>query len=105
AAVLDGRAGDERLATDAHEREPVGRRVVDEARAAWRAISEPEAAPFAGRTLRQIDMGYRYDSAAVCPDGTPDRDRRDGPLDAPLDYLPTADPGCRAPHLWLGGGR
>lgn len=43
-------------------------------------------------------MGYRYASQAVVDDGSPDRD-------GPVDYAPTADPGCRAPHLWLGDGR
>ena len=42
--------------------------------------------------------GYRYASEAVVDDGSPDRD-------GPTDYLPTADPGRRAPHLWLGDGR
>ena len=54
--------------------------------------------PFAGRTLRQVDMGYRYASEAVVDDGSPDRD-------GPTHYLPTADPGRRAPHLRLGDGR
>ena len=40
-------------------------------------------------------MGYRY--AAVVADGSPDRS-------GPGDYVPVADPGCRAPHLWIDGG-
>ncbi len=98
AAVLDGRAGEGLLGTYAAEREPVGRRAVAEARAAWPAFQYPTALPFAGRTLRQVDLGYRYASAAVVDDGSPDRD-------GPTDDVPTADPGRRAPHLWLGGGR
>jgi putative polyketide hydroxylase len=97
AAVLDGRAGEALLATYAVEREPVGRRAVVEARAAWADFQNPSATPFAGRTLRQIDMGYGYASEAVI-DGRPD-------LDEVGDYTPTADPGRRAPHLWLADGR
>lgn len=98
AAVLDGRAGEALLSTYAVEREPVGRRAVAEARTAWLEFQNPGATPFAGRTLRQIDMGYGYTSAAVIEDGGPD-------LDVAGDYTPTADPGRRAPHLWLGDGQ
>nr|MBA3907103.1 FAD-dependent monooxygenase [Pseudonocardiales bacterium] len=98
AAVLDGRAGEALLSTYAIEREPVGRRAVAEARAAWLEFQNPAATPFAGRTLRQIDMGYGYASAAVVGDGSPERD-------VSGDYAPTADPGRRAPHLWLADGR
>jgi len=97
AAVLDGRAAEVLLDTYRAEREAVGRRAVAEARAAWEVTRNPSAIPFAGRSLRQIDMGYRYASAAVIDDGS---------LDAggPGDYVPLADPGCRAPHLRLDGG-
>lgn len=98
AAVLDGRAGEALLSTYAVEREPVGRRAVVEARAAWLEFQDRSGTPFAGRTLRQIDMGYGYASAATVDDGSRDRDE-------PGDYTPTADPGRRAPHLWLGDGR
>ncbi len=97
AAVLDGRAGEGLLATYAVEREPVGRSAVVEARNAWVEFQNPGATPFAGRTLRQIDMGYGYASAAVV-DGRPD-------LDEEGDYTPTAHPGRRAPHLRLADGR
>lgn len=98
AAVLDGRAGEPLLDTYAAERQPVGLRAVDEARAAWLAWHSASGVPFAGRTLRQVDMGYRYASSAVVDDGSPDRD-------GPTDYAPPADPGRRAPHLWLADGR
>jgi 2-polyprenyl-6-methoxyphenol hydroxylase-like FAD-dependent oxidoreductase len=43
-----------------------------------------------------IHLGYRYDaSPIVVPDGTP------APDDNEMDYVPTARPGSRAPHLWL----
>ena len=75
----------------------VGRSAVVEARNAWVEFQNPGATPFAGRTLRQIDMGYGYASAAVV-DGRPD-------LDEEGDYTPTAHPGRRAPHLRLADGR
>ncbi len=44
-----------------------------------------------------IHLGLRYaGSPIVWPDGTPEPD------DAPNEYHPTARPGHRAPHLWLG---
>ena len=95
AAVLDGRAEPALLDTYRTEREPVVARVVGEARAAWEVLRDPDATPFQGRSLRTIDMGYRYRSVAVVDDGSPD-------ADGPGDYLPVAVPGCRAPHLWLG---
>src|SRR5690606_23915056 len=43
---------------------------------------------------------YRYEgSPIVVPDGTPE------PPDDPMDYLPVARPGSRAPHLWLKPGQ
>jgi hypothetical protein len=47
-----------------------------------------------------IHLGYRYEgSPLVIPDGTPE------PPDEVMDYAPTARPGHRAPHAWLGDGR
>lgn len=47
-----------------------------------------------------IHLGYRYEgSPIVVPDGTPE------PPDDPMDYLPVARPGSRAPHLWLKPGQ
>jgi 2-polyprenyl-6-methoxyphenol hydroxylase-like FAD-dependent oxidoreductase len=46
-----------------------------------------------------IVLGVRYeDSAVVWPDDTP------ATTDDPYDYIPTARPGSRAPHVWLGDG-
>jgi 2-polyprenyl-6-methoxyphenol hydroxylase-like FAD-dependent oxidoreductase len=47
-----------------------------------------------------VELGTVYSSAAVIPDGTvpPAVD------DPYADYQPSATPGCRAPHLWLGRG-
>ncbi|MEW9533797.1 FAD-dependent monooxygenase [Microbispora sp. NPDC049125] len=98
AAVLHAHAGEALLDTYAEERAPVGRRNADETGAAWSRVFGTTGAPFAGRSLAQIDMGYQYRSCAITPDGGPDAD----PPGA--DYHPTAAPGRRAPHLWLDGG-
>jgi hypothetical protein len=47
-----------------------------------------------------IHLGYVYEgSPIVLPDGTPP------PPDEVQTYQPTARPGSRAPHAWLGEGR
>lgn len=45
-----------------------------------------------------VEFGVAYASSAIVPDGTcpPEVD------DAYSDYAPSASPGCRAPHVWLG---
>lgn len=63
---------------------------------AWVTFWEPGASPPTGRSMRAIDMGYRYRSSAVIPDGTQDDDTT-------ADYVPSAAPGGRAPHLWISG--
>jgi 2-polyprenyl-6-methoxyphenol hydroxylase-like FAD-dependent oxidoreductase len=45
-----------------------------------------------------VEFGARYASLAVIPDGTTPPDVED----SYSDYVQTATPGCRAPHLWLG---
>src|SRR4029453_14154016 len=55
-----------------------------------------------GRMFRTIGLqiGYRYESSPICiPDGTPSY-----PAD-PEAFVPSARPGSRAPHVWLGDGR
>lgn len=45
-----------------------------------------------------ITFGGRYDgSPVICPDGS------SPPPDTPNQYVPTATPGGRAPHMWLDG--
>jgi hypothetical protein len=47
-----------------------------------------------------IHLGYRYEgSPVIVPDGTPE------PEDSSSDYVQTARPGHRAPHVRLGAGR
>jgi 2-polyprenyl-6-methoxyphenol hydroxylase-like FAD-dependent oxidoreductase len=45
-----------------------------------------------------VELGAAYASAAVVPDGT----SPPAVGDAYADYAPSATPGCRAPHVWLG---
>jgi len=47
-----------------------------------------------------IALGYRYEnSPVIVPDGSPPTP------DSPIEYIPTARPGHRAPHAWLSDGR
>ncbi|PZQ60215.1 MAG: hypothetical protein DI570_14740 [Phenylobacterium zucineum] len=45
-----------------------------------------------------VEFGAAYASSAVVPDGT----QPPTVNDAYSDYAPSATPGCRAPHVWLG---
>jgi 2-polyprenyl-6-methoxyphenol hydroxylase-like FAD-dependent oxidoreductase len=98
AAAVNGHGGAKLLDSYAAEREPVGRRNAEETGTAWSRIFGGDGAPFSGRSLAQIDMGYQYMSAVITSDGSPDAD----PPGA--DYQQSAAPGCRAPHLWLADG-
>jgi 2-polyprenyl-6-methoxyphenol hydroxylase-like FAD-dependent oxidoreductase len=63
-------------------RRSLGRRLVDENEKAWHPIG--------------VHLGYIYDpSPIVVPDGSP------RPPDDTVSYVPSAYPGCRAPHVWL----
>jgi putative polyketide hydroxylase len=105
AAVLRGKA-DEKLLDSYHaERQPLAEIITRNSLA--NALSM-------GRTARQSNVlprreflneqglifGARYESMAVVPDGTP-------PVaveDPVTDYVPSARPGSRAPHVWLRRG-
>jgi 2-polyprenyl-6-methoxyphenol hydroxylase-like FAD-dependent oxidoreductase len=64
----------------------VGRRLVAENEKAWHPVG--------------VHLGYIYDpSPIVVPDGSP------RPPDDTVGYVPSAYPGCRAPHVWLREGR
>jgi FAD binding domain len=124
AAALEGWGGPGLLASYEIERRPVGLRNVAEAAGNLgrmlspdrnRAILDdtPEGAAlraslgeeFAAAMRREwftlgMHLGYRYDPSPICwPDGTP------APPDDPTDYVQTARPGSRAPHVWLDDGR
>jgi hypothetical protein len=105
AAVLGGGADDRLLDSYHAERQPFGRIVTQNALA--NALSM-------GRNARQskvlprpeflneqgLIFGACYQSTAVVPDGTP-RVVLDDPV---TEYVPSARPGSRAPHVWLKRG-
>jgi putative polyketide hydroxylase len=105
AAVLRGRSDDRLLDSYHAERQPYGTIVTENALA--NALSM-------GRTARQshvlprgeflneqgLIFGISYQSMAVVPDGTPP-DAVDNPV---TEYLPSARPGNRAPHVRLTRG-
>jgi len=123
AAVLQGWGGAMLLESYEQERRPVHEFVMDEAVAnhallgngLWRPGLEDEtesgarlrgevAARVQAAKLREfmtlgVVLGYRYEnSPVIVPDGSraPARDF--------LNYLPSAHPGCLAPHAWLHDG-
>ena len=124
AAVLQGWGGPHLLASYDAERRPIGHRNVREAAANFRRMTSPRPGPQivdpspAGDVFRQklgadftdimrhewftlgVHLGYRYVDSPICwPDGT------EPPPDQPNRYAPSACPGCRAPHVWLGPDR
>ena len=61
---------------------------------------EMESATRAEYESLGVILGYRYDPSPICiEDGTPEIP------DLPDVYTPTARPGSRAPHVWLGANR
>ena len=124
AAVLKGRAGAALLDTYEAERLPLARRNTAYARgfadslglyAAPDAIEEAspegdrqraEAGVYFNAHARRefnipgVTFGGRYDgSPIIVSDGT------QPPPDTANEYMPTACPGGRPPHLWVGDGR
>ena len=104
AGVLRGVAGPALLGTYHEERQPVGRAITEQSlinsksmgrlggRSSGTAIARPEYLNEQG-----MIFGAAYTSSAVVPDGTPPP-----ALANPVtDYLPSARPGARAPHVWL----
>jgi hypothetical protein len=105
AAVLRGNADDALLDSYHAERQPLGRLITENALA--NALSM-------GRTERQskvlprqqflneqgLIFGANYQSTAVLPDGSPPV----AVTDPVTDYVQSARPGCRAPHVRLSRG-
>ncbi|HMN78929.1 MAG TPA: FAD-dependent monooxygenase [Burkholderiaceae bacterium] len=106
AAVLNGEAGEALLDTYDAERRPVGEAVTRSsllnALSMGRTSRQTEAVLPRREFLNEIGLvfGARYESTAVVPDG------QAGPpvQDEVQQYLPSAAPGCRAPHVWLSQG-
>lgn len=97
AHVIHGQAGAALLDTYSAEREPVGRRNVTVLGAAWTAMLSGGSLP-EGDSLRDLDMGYRYQSAAISSDD--DSNWATDPT-SEAELRMDAAPGCRAPHMWL----
>jgi 2-polyprenyl-6-methoxyphenol hydroxylase-like FAD-dependent oxidoreductase len=95
AAVCRGWVHPDLLATYAVERRAVALTTTQAALDLWLSMTAPDST---GPTvdLRTVDMGYRYASAAVVG-GSP-------VISSAGPYLPSAEPGARAPHAWLGEG-
>ena len=124
AAVLAGWGGTDLLSSYEIERRPIGLRNVGMAAEFYRnhqkadddlAFIEDGSTRGAevrrrigealvrdvGRMFRTIGLqiGYRYENSPICiPDGTP------AYSDDPEVFVPSARPGSRAPHVWLGEG-
>lgn len=124
AAALAGWSGSALLDSYEIERKPVAGRIVREATEGQAPLANSSAltlirAPNSdGERARRIIgeeimrertkvfvsdglvLGYHYeDSPVIVPDGTP------APADSVSRYTPTARPGSRTPHAWLGEGR
>jgi hypothetical protein len=124
AAVLKGWGGEGLLASYEAERHPVAWRAVNAAATNFGNVTPKldfaavlDEGPM-GDACRErlgaaydrdtralwetlgIALGYRYDaSPIVVSDGSP------APADDPIRYVPSARPGHRAPHAFLGTGR
>ncbi|MDB5579242.1 MAG: putative FAD-monooxygenase [Bradyrhizobium sp.] len=124
AAVIDGWGGPALLDSYEIERRPAHEFVLDESAAnlnsSPNALYRPgiEEVSATGESLRRelaqkivaektaefyalgVVLGYCYrDSPVIVDDGTCGNWARS------LDYVPSASPGCLAPHLWLPGDR
>jgi 2-polyprenyl-6-methoxyphenol hydroxylase-like FAD-dependent oxidoreductase len=123
AATLQGWGGPGLLETYEPERKPVHQRVIRAAIESYALVGDQlvrediESPGAAGERVRRetaelilkhklpefrslgVVLGYRYrDSPAIVPDGTPAAPEDD------IEYRPSAQPGCLAPHLWLADG-
>lgn len=122
AAAFEGWGGERLLASYEAERRPVAERTIREA-VTNMSVLAPElgnahmnAPGLVGEQARQsaaqviqaskdrefhslgLVLGYQYDaSPIIVDDGTP-------PLSEGQEYVPTARPGARLPHLWLPDG-
>ena len=122
AAVIAGWGGDGLLGSYEAERRPVAERTIQEASANMSVLApelgsrELDASDLIGEQARRkaaqaiqaskdrefhslgLVLGYQYNaSPIVVDDGTPS-------LPEGQNYVPTARPGARLPHLWLPDG-
>jgi 2-polyprenyl-6-methoxyphenol hydroxylase-like FAD-dependent oxidoreductase len=102
ALVLNGTAGPGLLATYDAERRPVGEFTVEQSYARY----VTRVAPYLGTAGAQpvvddlyLEVGYRYDSAAVVAEAGDQPAEGEIPHRHPRDCR--GQPGFRAPHVWL----
>jgi 2-polyprenyl-6-methoxyphenol hydroxylase-like FAD-dependent oxidoreductase len=106
AAVQRGEAGEALLDTYDAERRPLAelttRSSLANALSMGRTAKQDKAVLPRREFLNEqgLIFGMAYESAAVLPDGTPPV----VPEDPVTEYLPSARPGGRAPHVWLWRG-
>ena len=123
AACLQGWGGDRLLRSYELERRPVHERTISEAMANFGTVTNhlvqpgiEEPGPSGDATRREVAeiiaatkqrefktlgivLGQRYaNSPVIVPDGTAP------PAEHFMLYVPSAHPGCLAPHLWLADG-
>ena len=106
AAVLRGQADDALLDSYHAERQPLAETITRAALA--NAMSMGRTTRQSGAVLPRREFlneqgliyGLRYELMAVIPDGTPPVEVTD-PV---TEYVPSARPGSRAPHVWLQRG-
>lgn len=114
AACVKGQAGWPLLETYHGERRPVVRRTVSQslenainvarigaaAMGQGAGLASAEAVTASRRYGNHlgVELGAAYASPAVVPDGSAPPQVADDYS----DYAPSATPGCRAPHVWLG---
>ena len=98
ALVLRGEADDDLLSTYDTERRPVGAFTTEQAYSRYVTRS----APYLGTDGMQpvapdlhVELGYRYDSPAVCHEGGDPGAPHEDPRES------KGRPGTRAPHVWL----
>jgi hypothetical protein len=116
ALCVRGLAGCELLDTYETERQDPSKRTAQQSLENHRKVGLIAAAAFSSqdaaigaseviRTARRygnhlgVELGTVYSSRAVVPDGTSAPEVED----SYSDYVPSATPGSRAPHVWLGG--
>src|SRR6185295_4444746 len=106
AAVRGGWAGPGVLDSYEDERLPYGRAITEQALANARSLGRgesldatPPAALARPEFLNELGMifGARYESGVIVADGTPPP-KVANPV---TDYVPSARPGSRAPHVWI----
>jgi 2-polyprenyl-6-methoxyphenol hydroxylase-like FAD-dependent oxidoreductase len=115
AHFVRGQAGWGLVETYGTERRPVSRQIVDQSLQnsinVARISAAAEGGADSGLTAEEIftesrrygnhlgiEFGAAYASPAVVEDGAKPPDVQD----SYSDYVPSATPGCRAPHVWLG---